>query len=141
LKDGSGDKSSPLERAFSAPFGELNESGEIAADIGFVLRSRPPLDTTLGRQRVGDSRVVFGVHHRHEAAAKRLATLVEPVSMFADPLVDRSPSSARIVAAVRAEQNVDRGAIHQAGSTENGVLRLWRRPRPFNRLILRAMLS
>jgi hypothetical protein len=77
------------------------------------LRSRPPFNTTLGRRRIGDSRVVFGVHQLQGAAAKRVATIVEPLDMFADPLVDRPPSDARIVAAVRAAQNVDRRAIQE----------------------------
>jgi hypothetical protein len=33
---------------FTGVFCERNESGEIAADIGFLLRSRPPFDATLG---------------------------------------------------------------------------------------------
>jgi len=84
-------RSSRPQRASSAPFCECNEYGIIAADIGFLLRSRPPLDATLGRRRIGDSRVVFGAHQPHGAAAKRVATLVGHVT-FAD-LRHRVPSA------------------------------------------------
>jgi hypothetical protein len=107
--------SSLLQRPFSAALGERDEHREITTDIGFLLRSRPPFDATLGRHRVGDSRIVFGVRQRHGASAKRVATLVEPLDMFADPRVDRPSSDARIVATVRAAQYVDRSPVQEFG--------------------------
>jgi len=85
----------------------------IAANVSFLLCSRPSFDSTLGGDRIDYSRIVFGVHERHWASAKRVATIVEPKGMFADPLVDRPPRDSRIVAAVCATQNVDRRAIQE----------------------------
>jgi hypothetical protein len=84
-------KSAVPQRALSAPFCKRNERGIIAANVSFLLCSRPSFDSTLGRDRIDYSRIVFGMHERHRTSAKRVATLVEPKGMFADPFVDRSP--------------------------------------------------
>jgi hypothetical protein len=88
-----------------------NERGVIVANVSFLLSSRPPFDSTLSGDCIDDSRIMFSMHERHRASTKRVATLVEPKGMFADPLVDRSPRHSRIVAAVCAAQNVDRRAV------------------------------
>ena len=106
-------KSAIPQRALSAPFCKRNERGIIAANVSFLLCSGPSFDSTLGGDRIDYSRIVFGVHERHWASAKRVATIVEPKGMFADPLVDRPPRDSRIVAAVCATQNVDRRAIQE----------------------------
>src|SRR3984885_14885148 len=85
----------------------------IAANVSFLLCSRPSFDSTLGGDRIDYSRIVFGVNESHWASEKRVETLIKPKGMFADPLVDRPPRDSRIVAAVCATQNVDRRAIQE----------------------------
>ena len=112
-REGTNPESTVPQRPLSAPFCKRNERGIIAPNVGFLLCSRPSFDPTLGADRIGDSRIVFGMHERHRASAKRVATLVEPKRMLADPLVDRSPRNSRTVAAVCASQNVDRPAVQE----------------------------
>jgi hypothetical protein len=111
--EGTNPESAIPQRALSAPFCKRNERGIIAANVSFLLCSRPSFDSTLGGDRIDYSRIVFGMHKRHRASAKRVATLVEPKGMFTDPLVDRSPRDSRLVAAVCAAQNVDRRAVQE----------------------------
>jgi hypothetical protein len=99
----------------SNELGEFESGGMARLPGPVLLRSRPPFDATVGRHRVGDSRIVFGVRQRHGASAKRVATLVEPLDMFADPRVDRPSSDARIVATVRAAQYVNRTPVQEFG--------------------------
>jgi len=105
----------------SAPPRELWKCIEIAAYQRFLFGTRPTLDLSLGRDRVGDPFEPLGVHEQ-DGPPRRSEPAKDTGIMLRDPLLQFAACGPGVIAAVRAPQDVQECAIHHRMRSRYGSL-------------------
>ena len=92
----------PSRRQFHKPL-------EIGSHIGLLLGARPAFDSPLSRDSFVDAFIVFGEDQLHRPARRRV-TGDQSLRMLAHSLLNRTPRDPSVIAAVGAQEDIDRCA-------------------------------